>query len=368
MKPRYRPTRQGSLFALLATLVSAPALPAMAGAAAVSLAPEGKQPRVAVTHKGLVAAIYGQGNRISCRVSRDGGVSYGEATRVGEVDKLLLGMRRGPHVAATESSLVVTAIGKEGNLVSWMSGDDGRTWRGPTTVNDSPAAAGEGLHGLAAGAVHAVWIDQRDGQAKVFGARSSDAGKSWERNHLVYESPDKTVCDCCEPTVAADDEGNVAVMWRNVLAGSRDMFLVRSSDGGRTFSAAQKLGAGTWPLKVCPMDGGGVAISRGSVATVWRREDVVYAASPGSREEPLGKGRNAVVAFGPHGAAMAWQTPEGDVVLRASGSQPVTVGRGRFPSLGAMPGGRGPIVLAWEDPERGAMVRPVVSSEPIGAR
>lgn len=360
--------RRHNLFAVCAALATFTA----AAQEAVSLAPQGKQPRVAVGNSGLIAIVYGQGNEIFCRTSKDGGVSYAEPTRVGEVERLMLGMRRGPQVAAAGSSLVVTAIGREhGNLVSWRSADGGRTWVGPTSVNDRASSAREGLHGLAAGAggsVHVVWLDLRDGQTKVLGARSLDQGRTWEPNRLVYASPEGTVCECCQPTVAANDHGEVAVMWRNSLAGARDMFLARSNDGGRTFGEPQKLGTGSWPLRACPMDGGGVAVAAGSVATVWRREEVVYAAAAGDEEKPLGRGRNAVVAFGPDGITTAWQTPEGAIVVKRPGSDPVTVGRGRFASLGAAPGGAGPVVLAWEDPVLGSVVLPVASRKPTKGR
>lgn len=116
-----------AFFAVLTTFSAAAQEP-------VSLAPQGKQPRVAVGDGGLVAIVYGQGNEIFCRTSKDGGVSYAGPTRVGEVDRLMLGMRRGPQIAAAGSSLVVTAIGSgHGNLVSWRSADGGRTWAAPTT-------------------------------------------------------------------------------------------------------------------------------------------------------------------------------------------------------------------------------------------
>ena len=57
-----------------------------------------------------------------------------------------------------------------------------------------------------------------------------------------------------------DAQGRVAVMWRNWLNGSRDMFAALSSDGGKTFATAQKLGSGTWKLNGCPMDGGSIAV------------------------------------------------------------------------------------------------------------
>jgi hypothetical protein len=349
------PAASAALFLLLEVL------PARGAEPAVSLAPHGKQPRAAVNATGVIAVVYGDGDQIFCRTSTDGR-AYGAPTPVGEVRQLLLGGRRGPQIAAAGSGFVVTAIGRQGDLVSWRSRDAGRSWVGPTVVNDKPTSAKEGLHGLSGSAgssVHVVWLDLRDGRTEVYAAASRDGGQSFGQNKLVYESPDGTVCECCQPTVAADDQGAVVIMWRNLLAGMRDMYLVRSSDGGRTFGAATKLGKGSWPLQACPMDGGGVAAAAGRVTTVWRREDVVYAADPDAPEEALGQGRNAVVALGTSGLHRAWQTPDGKIVLQTASAVATPIGRGGFASFGAASGGKGEVVLVWEDPEKGAMVRRV---------
>jgi hypothetical protein len=348
------PAASAALFLLLEVA------PTSGAEAVVSLAPHGRQPRAAVSPAGVIAVVYGEGDQIICRTSADGR-TFGAAIRVGEIRQLMLGGRRGPQIAAVGAGFVVTAIGKRGDLVSWRSDEAGRSWAGPAVVNDVPASAREGLHGLAAGggAVHVVWLDLRDGRTKVYTAASRD-GEGWGANRLVYESPEGTVCECCQPTVAADEQGTVVIQWRNLVGGMRDMYLVRSSDGGRTFGPPAKLGNGRWPLQACPMDGGGVAVAGGRVTTVWRREDVVYAADPGAPEQPLGRGRNAVVAIGAAGLLRAWQTGAGDVVLQAEGAPATPVGRGGFASFGAAPGGKGKVVLVWEDPGKGAMVRNVV--------
>ena len=105
----------------------------------------------------------------------------------------------------------------------------------------------------------------------------------------VYQSPDGHICECCQPVAAVDAQGRVAVMWRNWLGGTRDLYLTTSADGGKTFAAAQKLGTGTWKLNGCPMDGGAVAFNPlGKPLAVWRRKKAV-AHSNAIRQEVKGQ-------------------------------------------------------------------------------
>ena len=117
------------------------------------------------------------------------------------------------------------------------------------------------------GEVYCVWLDCRDQQrgSRIFGAASTDGGKTWTKNRQVYSSPSGSVCECCHPSVAYDSSGKLHVMWRNSLQGARDMYMTSSTDGGATFSAGVKLGSGTWPLDACPMDGGYLAVSSNGV-------------------------------------------------------------------------------------------------------
>jgi hypothetical protein len=114
------------------------------------------------------------------------------------------------------------------------------------------------------GTVYCVWLDLRNHRTQVYGAASADGGASWQEERLIYESPDGSVCECCQPQTAYDPQGHLYVMWRNQLAGARDMYLAHSEDNGQTFSQAVKLGRGTWPLNACPMDGGGLATGQRS--------------------------------------------------------------------------------------------------------
>src|SRR5690606_19480837 len=124
--------------------------------------------------------------------------------------------------------------------------------------NDVPKSAREGLHALAVGPegqLYCVWLDLRNNEPEVFGSSSTDGGKTWSPNRLIYRSPDGNVCECCHPSVTFDSKGHLYVMWRNWLDGNRDLYWSLSKDGGRTFSQAKKLGQGHWPLRNSPMDG-----------------------------------------------------------------------------------------------------------------
>ena len=97
----------------------------------------------------------------------------------------------------------------------------------PVAINDTPKAAREGLHAMSAdgdGHLAAVWLDDRGVKGKrLYGAFSNDEGRTWSRNVMLYESPEGTICECCDPSLAVMGRGEFVVMWRNKLGGSRDL-------------------------------------------------------------------------------------------------------------------------------------------------
>jgi hypothetical protein len=282
--------------------------------------------------------------------SDDGGASFTPAVKIGSAPSLMLGMRRGPRIAAHGSNLTVTFVGHE--LMAFYSADAGRTWNGPVTVNDVATSASEGLHDLAAapdGSLFITWLDHRNGKMELWGAASSDGGKTWSKNEPIYRSPDKSICECCHPSALFDSEGNLAVMWRNSIEGSRDLWLATRARGAKAFSPARKLGEGTWKLNACPMDGGKiVALGGGKFGAVWMRAGEVFFAPESGAEVLLGKGRQPV-AFARDGApTIFWQQDTNLVAVRKPGEPPMQVAVGaRFPSVVSLPAGKG-AVLAYE--------------------
>jgi hypothetical protein len=312
-----------------------------------------KQPQIAVKG-GAVAMTYGAGNAIFFSKSDAAGASFSKPVKVAEVHGYLaLGNHRGPRVAIAGDAVIVSAIvgkvrGKDGDLMAWRSTDGGKTWSRGVQVSSVPAAAREGLHGMAAGPngqVWMVWLDLREGAMRLFGALSKDAGKTWGPNRQIYASADGHICECCHPTAYVGPNGELYAMWRNWLRGSRDMYYAVSRDGGATWQE-RKLGEGIWPLNACPMDGGGLGFDgSGRLYSSWRRDSTVYLTSDGGKEVALGGGKNPTIAVTKAGPYVAWQEGMSLKVKTPGSSKAAVLGSGAFPVLAA---DGDSVFAAWE--------------------
>jgi len=336
---------------------------------ALNLGPMGpdapaREPQLAASGS-TVALTFGAGSAIYFTVSHDSGRTFSVPVKVEQASNVVLTHHRGPRIAFSGKTIVISAItsttpssdahahsgGPDGDLFVWRSTDGGKTWSQAIRVNDVPNAPNEALHTLAAdakGNLFLAWLDHRAGAdgKTLYGARSADGGATWSKNFLVYQSPDGTICECCHPSSAFTPDGELLVMWRNWLDGSRDMYLARSR-AGAVFGPAEKLGAGTWKLKGCPMDGGGVVVSGKRIFTAWRREGTVYLAEPGGHETALGQGKDLAVAAGPKGAYVAWAGASG-IELRAPDAAPVTLSKdGALPAITVLSDGA--VVAAWQE-------------------
>ncbi len=318
-----------------------------------------KQPQACMDPHGNAHLTFGSGNRVYHSTST--GSTFSAPQVAFEIPNMSLGMRRGPRIAATSSSIVITAIGgaqgkgKDGDILAYRSTDKGQSWLGPVRVNDVEASAREGLHAMTSsenGTLWCVWLDLRNKRTELFASSSTDGGQSWSGNQLVYRSPERSICECCHPSIVA--RGNaVHVLFRNSLAGNRDMYLVSSHDNGKTFDAAIRLGHDQWELNACPMDGGMLAVDdRQHVTTVWRRGGTIYATiDRPNAETVVGKGEQAwVVAKGNQSFAVWTTGREGDLIfsrLRSSDSTKLGASS-RDPVIITGASAESPLLVFWE--------------------
>lgn len=321
-----------------------------------------RQPQLAAGN-GLVVLTFAEDHTIYFASSRDQGRTFSQPVKVADVPILAAGRHRGPRVVILKDAILISAVvgdtlstgphahglPADGNLNVWRSVDQGKTWTKSGMINDVAGAAREGLHAITSdrnGNVLAAWLDKRAEGTQIYGSRSTDGGRTWSKNVSIYSSPDGTVCTCCVPSIAADESGQIWVMWRNALGGSRDMYITSTRDGAR-FEPAQKIGVGTWPLNACPMDGGGLAVEGNHVITGWRREGNIFLAEPGKPETKVGVGKDVAIARGKKGIYSAWSNGAGLEVLAPGASAPVPLAsEGAYVSLVGLPDGS--VLAAWE--------------------
>ena len=308
---------------------------------------EGQMPAIINDGSTDVHIVYGNGDSILYAVSDNHGTSFSIPALVAILPNLAASHTRGPQIAITENGITIIACNEAGNIFSYTKDKSGK-WQQGSRVNDVDTVAKEGLMALSGDkeSLFAVWLDLRDGHNKIVGAKSTNGGKNWSKNIVIYTSPDTTVCECCKPSVAVKGN-NVYVMFRNWLNGNRDMYLIESTDAGNSFGEAKKLGGGSWALNGCPMDGGGLAINKKDVLqTVWRRKTKLYACEPGKEEIEIGEGRSCTMESVNGKNVYAW-TEKGEIFIRKPQGMKRNLGKGQLPLIKAINNEH--IICVWEN-------------------
>lgn len=324
---------------ILSDALSAPSDPILA---------EGLQPQISMDTKGVIRVAFGRNDSIFCATSKDGGENFSDPAFVGYIPKMHLGNTRGPQIASSANFSFITAIDKAGDIHSYQLNHARSKWQYKGLVNDLKSSAPEGLMSIAADQednLYAIWLDVRhEHKNNISFASSSGKANKWTKNKIIYISPDEHVCECCKPAISVEGS-NVNVMFRNWINGSRDLYVMQSFDKGKNFKEAKKLGTGTWKLKGCPMDGGGVLTeSNGNVHTVWQRQGDIYYCKPDDVEVRLASGRSCSLAAN-NKDIVAFQTGNDVKIFDLNKRKEITVGTGSFLRTIALPDGS--IFCAW---------------------
>ena len=301
----------------------------------------GQQPQISVDNKGIVRVVFGSDDKIFCATSKDHGRSFSKPVLVAQVPDMHLGMSRGPQLSSSASCSVITAMDKSGNINWFKLNHATEQWKTMGGINDLKGSAPEGLMSIAADKndnFYAVWLDIRAGKHnQIYFSSLSGKSAKWSKNHLVYQSPDQHVCECCKPNIAVEG-ATVAIMFRNWLNGSRDLYVSKSINSGATFSIAQKLGLDTWKLNGCPMDGGGLRIGPSNIIqTTWQRKGMIYYCQPGTPEIYIANGRNCAISGAGTNTFITYQNTDTVKFVSVKSKRTTLIGNGGFLKSAVMP-------------------------------
>ncbi|MGV3721464.1 MAG: sialidase family protein, partial [Actinomycetota bacterium] len=165
------------------------------------------------------------------------------------------------------------------NIFLAVSNDDGKTFSYPIRVNDDPAGP-EHRFPIAVtdakGALFVAWLDKRKGTpenpgfSRVYVTRSTDGGKTFSPNVDATKGQRYGICHCCRLALVTHPREGLVVAFRNDVDNMRDIFLVRSTDQGATFSAPAPIEEYRWTIPACPFNGPSLAFdAAGNLHMTW---------------------------------------------------------------------------------------------------
>lgn len=163
-------------------------------------------------------------------------------------------------------------------------------WEEPRTLNDDADPATHDFPNAVIGpdgSLHVFWIDRREvpkgafapyptggvagpepllpGTAAIYSATSRDGGRTFEPNRRVAGD----VCACCRPTAVVVADA-LLLAYRSVSDTSvRNIVVVSSDNGGRSWSNPRIVSNDGWKLNACPHSGPSAAVSDDGLWIAW---------------------------------------------------------------------------------------------------
>ncbi len=294
---------------------------------------KGLQPQVARGPDGTVHLVCLTGNPSASEVlyrSRKVGGEWSSAVTVNHLPHtaVAMGTIRGSQIAVgPEGTVHVVWNGPGANGVPASlfytrlscGAVDGfepqRDLRGNTRALDGGASVATD----AAGGVFILWHGSLpesppgEDQRRIFLARSVDQGRTFGAVEEVQAGV-SGVCACCSLKAFVAPSGEWLALYRAARrVDQRDVTLLRSRDGGRTFESST---VGPWALGACPMSSMALAGSGAATRGVWEAEGLIATALFGSGTTPapltLGPGRHPALAVNRRGETLvSWSEGTG---------------------------------------------------------
>ena len=270
----------------------------------IRLPGNGIQPEAVVDGRGVLHVLYFSGEARAGNLfyvrSSDFGVTFSDPIRVNsqEGSAIATGTIRGGQLAA----------GRDGRVhVAWNGSDSATPGGLVNPANGQPSApflyarsnpdgtafepqrdltrrsygidGGGSIAADAEGRVYAAWHALAVGGANgedhrlVWIARSDDDGATFGEEQPAWREP-TGACGCCGLRLFSGPSSTLYLLYRSATALThRDIYLLRSSDQGRSFVGSR---VQPWEIGACPMTSMSLTSSRSRILGAWETAGQVY--------------------------------------------------------------------------------------------
>lgn len=258
----------------------------------------GLQPEAVVDADGVLHMLYFSGDpeagdlfyrRGRAGSNADSG-DWTEAVRVNSTpgSAVAVGTVRGGHLAVGAGRVHVAWMSADreapGMIYTRSDGAGGFESQRNITRSETSLDGGGSVAADDMGNVYVAWHAGHDGEPlrRLFVAVSSDSGRSFaaeERANPVEAG----ACGCCGMRAGASRVGDLWILYRAATESiHRDMQLLRSTDGGRSFTQHT---VDEWELAACPMSTAAIAPTQNGAVLAWETEGQIHwsnvASTPG---------------------------------------------------------------------------------------
>ena len=225
-----------------------------------------------VTAGDSVYMVLGREHSLYVLRSTDGGKTFSEPVlATGDHEAHILRVER-PAISANDQGQVAVAWleldFEGGNNKVWyaLSNDSGQTFGSAQLVGEDPPGESAMVQVMldSAGNPTLTWLSGND----LRFARSTDQGKSFTSAKSIGQG----ACECCQPDLMLT--GNQLLIGYRGLGNDesgafRDAALIRSPDGGETFSPVSFATDSHWYINACPISGPSMAVHASSIYMTW---------------------------------------------------------------------------------------------------
>jgi hypothetical protein len=167
----------------------------------------------------------------------------------------------GPNMASQGDHVYVTFEVYGEAIYVTHSSDAGLTWDAPVSAFVPPPGRRATIPTIAVdidGQPYIAYVNTNASEQDAYYGmvRSLDFGQNFLNEVNVSENAAGVeACECCNGHISVASNGDVYVAFRNNNNNLRDNWLVRSTDGGTSFTSAFDVDETDWMIQACPSNG-----------------------------------------------------------------------------------------------------------------